>query len=99
MDLDAVTPFVRHELLLQPWSRLCLALGLHSARNDSRTPPRAAPHPLAPLLPPTPQVLASWRAKLERVEGGEQKWGLFRAFKPAEGRDFHRVGAPEGPLA
>jgi len=42
-----------------------------------------------PLLP---QVVANWRGKLERVAAGEQKWGLFRAFKPKEGRDFH---APE----
>lgn len=38
------------------------------------------------------EVVANWRGKLERVEAGEQKWGLFRAFKPKEGRDFH---APE----
>ncbi|KAL4421015.1 hypothetical protein ABPG77_008852 [Micractinium sp. CCAP 211/92] len=35
------------------------------------------------------EVVNNWRGKLARVEAGEQKWGLFRAFKPREGRDFH----------
>ena len=35
------------------------------------------------------EVVASWRAKLARVKAGEQRWGLFRAFRPAHGRDFH----------
>lgn len=43
-----------------------------------------------------PQVLTQWRAKLERVEAGEQQWGLFRAFKPADGRDFHGAEGPDG---
>lgn len=44
-----------------------------------------------PPPPPgiAPQVVSNWRGKLARVEAGEQKWGLFRAFKPREGRDFH----------
>lgn len=28
------------------------------------------------------QVVSSWRGKLDRAVAGEQKWGLFRAFKP-----------------
>ena len=28
------------------------------------------------------EVVANWQAKLERVEAGEQRWGLFRAVKP-----------------
>ena len=60
-------------------------------------PRLASPHPYAHLTSPPPtttrtQVLANWRGKLERVDAGEQRWGLFRAFKPAAGRDFH---APE----
>ena len=46
---------------------------------------RAAAAAEPPLHPPTPQVVADWRAKLERAEAGEQQWGLFRAFKPAAG--------------
>ena len=40
--------------------------------------------PLAPLA----QMVEGWEAKLERVAAGEQRWGLFRARKPIEGRDF-----------
>jgi hypothetical protein len=35
------------------------------------------------------EVVASWRDKLARVKAGEQRWGLFRAFRPSHGRDFH----------
>lgn len=35
------------------------------------------------------EVVASWCDKLARVKAGEQRWGLFRAFRPAHGRDFH----------
>lgn len=35
------------------------------------------------------EVVSSWRSKLDRVAAGEQKWGLFRAFRPQDGRDFH----------
>ncbi|PSC74355.1 phosphoethanolamine N-methyltransferase 1-like [Micractinium conductrix] len=35
------------------------------------------------------EVVSSWRGKLDRAVAGEQKWGLFRAFKPQDGRDFH----------
>jgi hypothetical protein len=38
------------------------------------------------------EVAGSWRFKLARVAAGEMQWGVFRAFKPRDGRDFH---APE----
>ena len=61
--------------------------------------PRAPPQ-LCRCPPPRPPLrtcsegdydstVASWRAKLQRVRAGEQKWGLFRARKPSSGRDYH----------
>ena len=41
------------------------------------------------------EVLGSWRGKLARVQAGEQQWGLFRAFRPADGRDFHGAEQPQ----
>ena len=29
------------------------------------------------------ELAASWRGKLERAQSGEQRWGMFRAVKPA----------------
>ncbi|KAI3432717.1 hypothetical protein D9Q98_004260 [Chlorella vulgaris] len=46
------------------------------------------------------EVTGSWHFKLERVAAGELQWGVFRAFKPKEGRDFHAREAPgAGPQA
>lgn len=87
------------------WERRWAACGVPAMQPASvlhhlrRSAPRSR-RPLPPSHPcvtaswplPPPQVLANWRGKLERVEAGEQRWGLFRAFKPAAGRDFH---APE----
>lgn len=77
-------------------SRLRLALG---ARLSAATPAAGNSEQLLACFTPDrapelfaacpPQVVANWRSKLERVAAGEQKWGLFRAFKPKEGRDFH----------
>jgi hypothetical protein len=48
--------------------------------------------PTDPAPRPSAQVAGSWRFKLARVAAGEMQWGVFRAFKPRDGRDFH---APE----
>lgn len=86
---------------------LCVWRGRKTgARHDRGRTPACLPSPCSrppyPCLasaPPRPaQVVDSWRAKLDRVEAGEQQWGLFRAYKPAAGRDFHPA-APEGALA